>query len=299
MRLLLAILFSWCLSASSQVIRANNYYTARTATSSYLLDTYPSAAMAFSFRKLSSTYSGNCVRVRRSSDNTEQDIGFVSNYLDTASMKTFTSTNSAYVVKFYDQSGGSMDALNSTQANQPRIINAGAIEYQNSKVTLYFDGSNDALKVTSITLNTYTTLFSVLKTTTAKPMIFEHSPNVNLFDGFYFYGSSNNSWFFRRTGSHGGTGVATWIGSNIAVVSLLYTGSGTTFYKNGSSISNGSVMGSTLSNTTVTNEFNLFSRGGITAFSDGYLSEFVLWSSDKSSDRAAIELDIKNYYSVY
>jgi hypothetical protein len=43
---------------------------------SYLLDTYSGAAVAYSLRKLSSTYNGSAIRVRRSSDNTEMNIGF-------------------------------------------------------------------------------------------------------------------------------------------------------------------------------------------------------------------------------
>jgi len=299
MRLLIFILL-FPFIASSQVIMTARYTAkATTASCTYLIDCYSGSTMAYSLRKLSNSYAGNCIKIRRSSDNTEQDIGFVSDYVDTASMKTFVSSNSAYVVTFYDQSGNGYNATNATAANQPRIMNAGAIEYQNSKVTMYFDGSNDGLKASSVKLNTYTTLFSVVKTTTAKPMFFEHSPNVNTYDGFFFYGSDKSSWFFRRTGSHGAVGVNSWLGSNIAVTSLIYNGSGGAYYKNGSIQSNGSVSGYVLSNTTVTDEFNLFSRNGTSVFSDGYLSEFVLWSSDKSSDRAAIELNIKTYYSVY
>jgi hypothetical protein len=43
---------------------------------SLLLDTYTGAAVAYSLRKLRTNYSGNAIRVRRSSDNTEQDFGF-------------------------------------------------------------------------------------------------------------------------------------------------------------------------------------------------------------------------------
>jgi len=39
-----------------------------------LLDLYPNAAAAYSVRKLRSAYTGSAIRVRRSSDNTEQDI---------------------------------------------------------------------------------------------------------------------------------------------------------------------------------------------------------------------------------
>jgi hypothetical protein len=44
---------------------------------SLLLDTYSGAAVAYSLRKLRTAYSGSAIRVRRSSDNAEQDFGFV------------------------------------------------------------------------------------------------------------------------------------------------------------------------------------------------------------------------------
>jgi hypothetical protein len=45
----------------------------------FLIDSFPSITMGFDFRKLRSAYSGNAIRVLRTSDNTEQDFGFVSN----------------------------------------------------------------------------------------------------------------------------------------------------------------------------------------------------------------------------
>jgi hypothetical protein len=65
-----------------------------TTTQALLLDSYPNSKFAFSLRKLSSTYGGSAIRVRRNSDNTEQDIGFVSNQLDTTALQSFVgSTN--------------------------------------------------------------------------------------------------------------------------------------------------------------------------------------------------------------
>ena len=58
-----------------------------------LLDTYPNAAVAYSLRKLRSAYTGNAIRVRRSSDNTEQDFGFIGNDLDTQTMLDFVGYN--------------------------------------------------------------------------------------------------------------------------------------------------------------------------------------------------------------
>ena len=65
-----------------------------TTPEALLLNSYPNAKLAFSLRKLSTSYSGSAIRVRRSSDNTEQDIGFVNNQLDTTSLQSFVgSTN--------------------------------------------------------------------------------------------------------------------------------------------------------------------------------------------------------------
>jgi hypothetical protein len=58
-----------------------------------LLDTYPNAAVAYSLRKLRTAYTGYAIRVRRSSDNAEQDFGFSGNDLDTTSMLDFVGYN--------------------------------------------------------------------------------------------------------------------------------------------------------------------------------------------------------------
>lgn len=60
------------------------------AVAALLLDTYPNASAAYSLRKLRTAYSGSAVRVRRSIDNTEQDIGFDgSGNLNTSALQTF------------------------------------------------------------------------------------------------------------------------------------------------------------------------------------------------------------------
>ena len=64
----------------------------------YLLDSYGSATVAYSLRKLSSSAT-NAIRVRRSNDNSETDIGFVGEALDTTSLTSFVGANSAYIVK--------------------------------------------------------------------------------------------------------------------------------------------------------------------------------------------------------
>jgi len=59
-----------------------------------LLDLYPNAAVAYSLRKLRNSYSGSPIKVRRSFDNTDQDIGFDSNgELDISSLNSFFGNN--------------------------------------------------------------------------------------------------------------------------------------------------------------------------------------------------------------
>ena len=59
----------------------------------YLIDLFPSITMAFDFRKLRSAYSGDAIRVLRTSDNTEQDFGFVANEVVGADVLDFVGWN--------------------------------------------------------------------------------------------------------------------------------------------------------------------------------------------------------------
>ncbi len=81
-------------------------------------------------RRLLASYSGSLIRVRRSSDNTEQDIGYVAatGLLDTASLLSFVGAGNGFVCKVYSQSGGSTkDFVQTTAAAQMRIVNAGSL----------------------------------------------------------------------------------------------------------------------------------------------------------------------------
>jgi hypothetical protein len=112
-----------------------------------ILDTLGvTAKLALSTRKLRSAYAGSALQVRRSSDNTTQDIGFDgSGNLDTAALATFVGANSAFISKWYDQSGAAADAVNATQANQPRIVNAGTNDTLNAKPAVRFTANTQQL----------------------------------------------------------------------------------------------------------------------------------------------------------
>jgi hypothetical protein len=144
MRFTFVILLFCCLGADAQmIIKAHaNYRPYAVAAQNLLLDDYPNAAAAYSLRKLDKDYTGSAIRVRRSNDNAEQNIGFVGNDLDTASLKTFVGANSGFITTWYNQADsagvfGTKNATQTTAANQPRVVNAGVVERQNGKPCIF------------------------------------------------------------------------------------------------------------------------------------------------------------------
>jgi hypothetical protein len=86
------------------------------------LEAAPGAVAAWSLRRLSASYAGMAVNVRRSSDNAVQDIGFVGNDFDVAGFNTFVGGGNGFVATWYDQSGNGRNATQGTNANQPQVI---------------------------------------------------------------------------------------------------------------------------------------------------------------------------------
>ena len=177
------------------------------ASASLLLDLYPSAAVAYSVRKLRTLYTGSAIRVRRSSDNAESDIGFSGANLDTSALTTFCSGTNGFVTTWYDQSGNARNATQTTAANQPQIVSSGSVINVNSKPAVTFQDSTDLLRyqgsTTAIQTNTMAVVFkfnntnsygvvmsigltsSLCYTLTAQPVNQRsiYSPSFNCLDG--------------------------------------------------------------------------------------------------------------------
>ena len=96
------------------------------SASNILLDRVPNASLALSLRKLNTYYLGPAIKVRRSSDNTEANIGFdAAGNLNLTQLNTFLGASNGYISYWYDQSGNGNHATQSILANQPQIsINA-------------------------------------------------------------------------------------------------------------------------------------------------------------------------------
>jgi hypothetical protein len=304
MRLLIIILF-FSLNANCQIVRCNSFY--KPSSISFLLDTYSGSRFAFSLRKLSSTYNGNCIRVRRSSDNTEQDIGFVNNYLDTTSMKTFVGANNGFVAKWYDQSGSALDAVQATTTSQPRIILSGVIDKQNSKPTIYFNGSAYYLRTTTIT----NAIYSISDGNWSSFGV----GSVSLGTGVKALASSDNSL---------GSRLPQFIRVNLLAVETISFNSNTAYTDGNGNISlstlylfssfkypsfteiytNNSSNGATSSNTQTTNLTYVLTIGAssnatVSAYYNGYISEYIQYPTNQLTNRTSINTLINNFYSIY
>jgi hypothetical protein len=121
-------------------------YYGSIASAQFIMDLVPNSFFGISLKRLRASYAGQCIRVRRSNDNTQQDIGFSGNNLDTAALLSFVGIHNAFIVTWYDQSGNGFDVTNATAGQQPQIVSSGSLLLDSSgNLAARFDGTNDRL----------------------------------------------------------------------------------------------------------------------------------------------------------
>jgi len=260
----------------------------------FLLDTYTSAAAAYSLRKLRSAYTGSAIRVRRSSDNTETNIGFSSSFgLDTTSLSSFCSGTNGFVTTWYDQSGNGKDATQTTAANQPQIVSSGSVINVNSKPSLLSDGTNDSFTITSIsTLSSNYTLFNVGKRSASGVKYFGMAGGTSPGQGHLFW--SDNNFYFQK-----GIGILSSTSTLATANQQIMTGIDLQSTANNTQYVNGSVIASTYSAFTLTRSYDKLFQLETTNFSSGNTQEIIIWLSDQTSNLSGINTNINSYYAIY
>ena len=99
-----------------------------------ILQTHTGSVAAYRLRRLSNTYSGPLVNVRRASDNSQADIGFTaSGNLDVDGLRLHCQGTDGFVAKWYDQSGNGRNFAQDTAENQPKIFTSDSIITMTSK----------------------------------------------------------------------------------------------------------------------------------------------------------------------
>jgi hypothetical protein len=258
-------------------------------TSSYLLDTYGGASTAYSLRKLSSTYTGSAIRVRRSSDNTEQNIGFdESGNLDTTSLLAFVGSGNGFVTTWYNQSGVN-HAIQSIASDQPQIVLSGVINKINNKPAVKFDGYSSLNLTTPLIFNNSGNLISFVgKRNSSGVSLYSLAGShylLTLFSDNYYYLQSNTNGYQVSTAPDTTT--------NQLLLSGVNNGTSQAMYKNNS------VVSSTLVNYSLDGYINTIGRYQYGAKTDSSLQEIIYYNTENSSNLNGINTNINSYYSIY
>jgi len=270
-----------------------------------LLDQYPGAAVAYSMRRLSSTYSGPLVTIRRGNDNAEKDF-----YPDASQELSLTSTDGAgtdlntwigsengFIKTWYDQSGNANNAEQLTASAQAQIINSGALNTNNSKAALNTNGANNYFVFDSFATNGMALL--AVGNNTAYGTIISGGDDVsNRFD----YGPriiNSYRYFVAVSGANDTLDSGTNVLSNYLFEAYKDAGTFGYTYLNASVESSGT-MAYNLQSYTNTNK--LFTRnfgGGNSDYIAGVWNEILIFPTDQTANRTAIETNINNFYSIY
>jgi hypothetical protein len=258
----------------------------------YFLDDYGGAEGGYSLRLLREAYDGSpCITVRRDSDDTTQDIGFVDNVLDTASLATFVGAGSGYIRRWYDQSLATSNDLNqTTTARQPLIYSSGSIVTESGKPAIIFDGTTELPLTAAPTPKSYSVLaksfgpgpnvISYVIGSTASGFGWDGtftSPNVSPNEIFIFDGSAPTA----QSGVSGRTRQTAQVYINVGDTASLY-------------------VTDVLRDTAVTfpgmQISAVGSRSNLSFPLSGSIQEVVLWPTDESSTQAEQYDNINNFY---
>jgi hypothetical protein len=279
-----------------------------------LLDDYPNAAAAYSLRKLRSAYTGSAIRVRRSSDNDEQNIGFTAlGNLDTSSLTSFCGSGNGFVTTWYDQSGNARNATQTTAANQPQIVSSGSVILDNTKPTIFWNGGQ-RLSLASDSMTNgigYFSSFSVSKlndnTSSTQRFLSLISTGTSSSASRILFGKNGSNFIIaggRRLDTDSFIGAASSttytlnrvLNSNI----LNYISSKLDIYINSSSVASSTTFhsgGNVSATNAQTQQIGSDGSGGQNWL--GNMQEMIFYTSDQSSNRTAIETNINNFYSIY
>jgi len=245
---------------------------------------------AYALALLDSTYTGDCIRVRRASDNTEQDIGFDGQDLDTNALTTFCTGTDCFVKTWYDQSGNTLNATQTTTANQPKIYDSSTgVIVDNLLPAMSFDGSNDYFTTATIsTIAQPTTKIAVSKfNATSAPYIMDGKSQRQVL------GLSSAAKYRLFSGTVLDSANSATTNAQYLMFGL-FNSTSSSMHVNGVSQSSGNAGTQGFDGLTIG-----ASQNPALSLFNGYLQMAVVYSADKSSDRAAIEANINDYYSIY
>lgn len=271
------------------------------SATSLLLDLYPNAAAAYSVRRLTNTYTGSSLRIRRSSDNAESDIGFVDNELDTTTLLSFVGVGNGFVTIWYDQSGNSYNVNQPSLVNQPQLVSNGSLLTENGKPCVNFNSTNKRLQTINIPLafndSTISYVCRSISTISAFPLTFGYG-NQNQGSKVRYLGPALNNLGFVVFGSDYISSISAINDGSINLYSANYimSSNSATVYKNG--IAQSGSPG-TAGTATTTAAFSINSIADRNESATINFSEGVFYTFNNLSNLIGIRGNQNAYYGIY
>ena len=257
-----------------------------------LLDTYSGAAAAYSLRQLSNTYSGNCVTVRRDSDNLDANIGFSGGVLDTSALASHCGSANGFVVTWFDQSSNSNNATQLTAPTQPKIYDGTTgVVTDNGKPAITFSDTTGNMSGYTPANGNISFFMAANSADTTASHAFGTQSWTGTSNGNWFIGCSTTFRFYTDPGTDNRT-------ANITQ-GQMFLGSAFQISGNKSIFSDGSAGGATTGADTSWTGSGIISNTTASRGFAGTISEMVIYESDQSSNRTAIETDINTFYSIF
>ena len=267
-------------------------------------DAFGGVTAYYSLRQFTEAETLNAIRVRRSSDDTEQDIGFDSNGdLDSTALLAFVGTggtDNGYVTTFYDQSGNGNNATNSTESEQPLVVSGGSVITENGKAALDFDGVDDYVKA-SISITDYPVTNAIVQANDPTNSGYAWSLNNDTQSTQYY---SNSDYSSSSIAFH------TIRNSASVFFSQSWTDDDQNLLFAYSKANNDHAFGvnggglNTSTNSTTFPSVNNIAIGRLRFIGGplsylGKIQELIIFTSDQSSNRTGIETNINDHFSIY
>jgi hypothetical protein len=275
----------------------------------FLLDTYSiTTGAAYSLRRLDKDYTGAAIRVRRSTDNASADIGFSLNgHLNRSALSAFVTSNgvntfaSGFVTRVYDQSGNNNHVETSTASEQPQVVINGNLNLVNTRIGFNCDGGDSLAAVNGFDFlrNTSYSVFAVeARADGRSDNYFLGNTSSGSGDGALHFGYRSNNTFALAQWDNDLVGNVPVYGFPPAVTLLtghLNTAVGRFLYRNSILLASNTQLAG-LNNNTVGGIICGKIIGSRSYFGD--LFEILLFPSNQTGNRAAIESEIKSYYGI-
>jgi hypothetical protein len=268
------------------------------------------ASVAYGLRQLSRFWTGAAIRVMRTSDNSELDIGFIGEDLDVVTLLAFVGLANGEIVIWYDQSGNGRHAV-STAGRRPRIVSNGVLQTEGGKPAILFDGVDDYLAAPSPLIDTTHSLFVLFtpKIENEFGTVFGQWSSGQI-GRFYLIANQISSGAASAgflnlanttaTGGGGGSGFAAEVAiSNTptSITSISSTGSEQwKLFKNGTEWDSATITSVYTGVNSAIGSLN--GTGSLLPF-DGTVSELISFPSALSTtDRQTLERNQGKYYSI-